>query len=89
MGARRRASAAAVMTERTRGLWVGDAPERMVQSKEWAVMGDDVTSIPLKTQVQTVDFLGDWGLRPSVIVEQRDPLPFTLLGVAPEWHLGG
>lgn len=89
VGARRRASAAAVMTERTRGLWVGDVPERMVQSKEWAIMGDDVTSIPLKTQVQNVDFLGDWGLRPEIIVEQRDPLPFTLLGVAPEWHLGG
>lgn len=87
VGALRRATKVSLLVERTRGVWAGDAVTRMEQVKEWTDTGGQ--TLPLRTTAITVSIMGDWQTRPTIRVEQRDPLPFTLLAVAPDWEMGG
>jgi hypothetical protein len=36
-----------------------------------------------------VTMKGNWGKRKQVVVEQRDPLPMTVLALIPDATLGG
>jgi hypothetical protein len=42
------------------------------------------SSVPLFTGELFVEFDGNWGSDPRIVIESDDPSPFTLLSIAPE-----
>lgn len=87
-GRLKRLSDVVVLVERTRGIKAGRNRSALEELKEWgAISRFDLT--PEEVGVYRITVQGDWVRAASVVVEHPYPLPFTLLGVAPEWELGG
>lgn len=80
-------SEVAIKLQRSRGVEAGTSLSRMNELKEWnvALVGGP---IPLRTHTPVLTVQGDWVRDATTFVRQRNPLPMTVLGVAPEWEVG-
>lgn len=77
-----------LLLEDTLGLWVGPSLERMSETKFG--LPDRYGQPPeLFTGEKSFNLKGDWSKRRSVVIQQRDPLPASVLSVNPELNLGG
>jgi hypothetical protein len=72
----------------SRGMWVGNTYSTM---QEWNQrdVSDGYVAIQPTTGLDHVRLPGTWEHDGSVRLEQRDPLPMTLLAVEREFELGG
>jgi hypothetical protein len=71
----------------TRGLWMGQTFDDMDEFKDRDLntIGEP---IPLFTGDQRMVIPGDWNVQGQMCLEQRSPLPCTVLGVVPEFEVG-
>lgn len=86
-GSYKSASEIVVRLKRSRGVSVGTDLARMTEPKEFStpMIG---APIPLSTRTVRVTNSGDWEMDTAVYVEQRYPLPLTVLSVTPDWEVG-
>jgi hypothetical protein len=77
-----------VQVERTMGMWFGPSTDLMREAKFGlpALYGQPLVAV---TEDIDVTMKGNWGKRKQVVVEQRDPLPMTVLALIPDATLGG
>jgi hypothetical protein len=70
------------------GMWFGPSIDLMREAKFGlpALYGQPLTAV---TDDIDVTMKGNWGKRKQVVVEQRDPLPLTVLALIPDAILGG
>ena len=87
VGMQKNISSVTVQVLRSMGMWTGPTTDQMREAKfglpsAWgqplAVVSDDLT----------VTLKGDWKQRRQVVIEQRSPLPLTVLGLSPDVRLG-
>lgn len=81
-------SKATVTVERTRGLFVGLPDEELIEAKTRETEGY-LDAVRLITDAIEVRFPSTWETSGRVRVEQRDPLPCTVLSIIPEVTIGG
>ena len=56
-----------------------------LQTKDFRVVSDPMDlAAPLFTGEKFVEFEGDWGIDPRIVIESDDSAPFGLLAIAPE-----
>jgi hypothetical protein len=86
--AKRRVTEVVVKVERSRGLWVGPDADHVVEVKQRDVepYGDP---IELFTADIKIAIPPSWGRSGSIVLQQIDPLPLTVLAVLPEVEIGG
>jgi hypothetical protein len=86
--ARRRVTEVVVKVERSRGLWVGPNADNVIEVKQRDVepYGDP---IELFTADIKIAIPPSWGRSGSIVLQQLDPLPLTILAVLPEVDIGG
>ena len=72
----------------SRGLWVGEDEDSLFQWQQREVE-DDEDPIPLETTEVEIDISHDWNKGGRVVLQQRDPLPLTIVGVTREVEVGG
>lgn len=77
----------AVLLAKSRGISAGIDFDDQNELDEWTpdMVGGP---IPLFTKTVNLPVDGDWLRNASVVIAQSNPLPFTLLGVAPDWETG-
>lgn len=79
--------------ERTRGGWVGpvndDGSTGEMREIKPRFQSDGYDSIKLKSDKRDVVIEPGWPLGGQLRVEQRDPLPMSILSVVPEVDIGG
>jgi hypothetical protein len=71
----------------TRGLWAGPPDDMMeLKQREFEAWGEPTQPAtgPVELAVSS-----RWNLQGQVTIEQRDPLPFELLAIAPQFDIGG
>ena len=77
-----------VQVERTMGLWTGPSVDQMREAKFGLPSGYG-QPLPMVTEDVNVTLKGDWSREKRVVIEQRSPLPLTILAIAPEVIVGG
>lgn len=88
LGRKKNVAEVAIQVLQSRGGWVGPNLDNMIEIKP-RFDSDGYNTIALKTFEQRVNITPDWNDDGSVIVQQRDPLPMTILAVTPEFDIGG
>lgn len=85
---RRRVVEIVVKVERSRGLWAGPDADHMteVKQRDFEPYGDPIA---LFTGDLKMSIPPSWGRSGSIVLQQRDPLPLTVLAVIPEVESGG
>lgn len=82
-----KASKVFVQVEKTRGIELytteGKLGTEMIQTEF-----DLADRIPLYTGLWSFDLYPDWNAQGTIRVEQRYPLPMTVLGLSPDWNIG-
>jgi hypothetical protein len=74
--------------EKTRGLWLGPNRQHMREWKQRRIEPWDVeTGMFTGDYEQSLD--PNWSRRASIVVQQREPLPMTILGIMAELVIGG
>jgi hypothetical protein len=86
-GKRKRVASVTARVEASRGMWAGPAETDLVELKPegLTVYGGP---IPLKTGDCHINIPPQWDEHGSVFIEQRDPLPLTVLALIPEIEVG-
>lgn len=86
--AKRRVCEVLVKVERSRGLWAGPNADHVteVKQRDFEPYGDPIA---LFTGDMKLAIPPSWGRSGSVVLQQRDPLPLTVLAVIPEVDVGG
>ncbi len=77
-----------VHVEHTRGLWTGRDRDHMNEWKQRATEDYGAAILPF-TGKFTQDFDPDWDNTGNIVLQQRGPLPMTVLSVAPDVAVGG
>lgn len=77
-----------VQVERTMGMWTGPAPDQMREAKFGLPSGYG-QPLPMVTEDINVTLKADWSKEKQVVIEQRSPLPMTILSVTPDVAVGG
>lgn len=77
-----------VEVERTMGLWYGTGDDDM---REYTFGVPSLYGQPLELVTAVLDMTakGNWKKNKQVQIEQRDPLPLTVLSLIPDMQLGG
>lgn len=77
-----------VQVERTMGMWTGPTPDQMREAKFGlpALYGQP---LPMVTEDIDVTLKADWGKKKQVVIEQRSPLPLSVLSITPDVSVGG
>ena len=77
-----------VQVERTMGMWYGPDVDHMREAKFGlpALYGQPLVMV---TDDIDVTMKGDWDKRRQVVIEQRSPLPMTILSLIPDVQSGG
>jgi|GEM_PF-568160 len=78
----------AVEVERSRGMWTGPSEDQL---REVAFAQPRAENTPLQMVTENIDVTvkSGWGKKKQVVIEQRDPLPLTILSVTPDAIVGG
>jgi len=77
-----------VLVEESRGIWAGQDADHLWEFKQ----RDDeamVEPTQLLTGKAQIYISADWASKGTVFIEQKDPLPLTVLAVIPEVDVGG
>lgn len=77
-----------VQVERTMGMWTGPSTDLMREAK-FGLPSAYGQPLPMVTEDVNVTLKGDWSKEKQVVIEQRAPLPITILAVAPDVAVGG
>lgn len=77
-----------VQVERTMGMWTGPSTDLMREAK-FGLPSAYGQPLPMVTEDVNVTLKGDWSKEKQVVIEQRSPLPITILAVAPDVAVGG
>lgn len=77
-----------VEVERTMGMWTGPTPDLMREAK-FGLPAKYGQPLPMVTEDINVTLKGDWNKKKQAVIEQRSPLPLTILAVAPDVSVGG
>jgi hypothetical protein len=88
LGRKKNVSEVAIQVLNSRGGWVGPTRDNMVEIKP-RFDSDGYDTMSLKTFEQRVTIGADWNDNGRVVIQQRDPLPMTILAITPEFVLGG
>jgi len=80
-------SEATMRVEKTRGIWTGPTRDRLVEYKQRAGEAWN-EAIAAFTGDITITPMWDWTKGGTTIVQQRDPLPMTILAIMPDITLG-
>jgi hypothetical protein len=74
--------------ENTLGGWVGPDLEHMKEMRYGlpAQFGQELSMV---TEDKHISLSPSWNKNGQIIIQQRDPLPMTILGIVPEVTLGG
>jgi hypothetical protein len=75
----------------SRGLWVGaslDRPDKMIEWRQRSVAAS-YDPLALATEKIKIAFGGPWTVEGRVAVQQRDPLPLTIVSISREVEVGG
>jgi hypothetical protein len=88
LGRKKNVSEVAIRVVNSRGGWVGPNLDNMIEIKP-RFDSDSYNTITLKTFEQRVNIAPDWNDDGKVVIQQRDPLPMTILAVTPEFVIGG
>jgi len=77
-----------VQVERTMGMWTGPSTDLMREAKFGMPTGYG-QPLPMVTEDVNTTLKGDWSKEKQVVIEQRSPLPMTILAVVPDVAVGG
>jgi hypothetical protein len=77
-----------VQVERTMGMWTGPSTDLMREAK-FGLPSAYGQPLPMVTEDVNVTLKSDWSKEKKVVIEQRSPLPITILAVAPDVAVGG
>ncbi len=77
-----------VQVERTMGMWFGPSIDNVREAK-FGLPSLYGQPLELVTEDIDVTMRADWGKRKQVVIEQRDPLPLTVLTMIPDTIIGG
>lgn len=77
-----------VQVERTMGMWTGPSTDLMREAK-FGLPSAYGQPLPMVTEDVNVTLKGDWSKEKQVVIEQRSPLPITILSVTPDVSVGG
>jgi hypothetical protein len=89
MDKKRKIHAVSVQVKDSRGLWLGYGTNTMREHQQRDTSGDYGDPIPLFSGLITERVDTTWEKTGKVIVEQRDPLPMTVLAIIPQGTIGG
>lgn len=81
-------SSVTVQVERTMGMWAGPSTDQMRETK-FPMPALYNQPLSLVTDDITVGLKSDWSKRKQVVIEQRSPLPMTVLALVPDVKMGG
>jgi len=75
----------------SKGMWVGESLDDLSSWTAWPQrqLAAGLGSVPLSTGTARVTVSGRWGLGGRVAVQQRDPLPLTIVAIQREMAVGG
>lgn len=77
-----------VQVERTMGMWTGPSTDLMREAK-FGLPSAYGQPLPMVTEDVNVTLKGDWSKEKRVVIEQRSPLPMTILSITPDVAVGG
>lgn len=77
-----------VQVDRTMGMWYGPTTDQMREAK-FGLPAKYGQPLEMRTEDIDVTMKPDWGKRKQMVIEQRDPLPMTVLTLIPDATLGG
>ena len=77
-----------VQVERTMGMWTGPTTDAMREAK-FGLPSKYGQPQAMVTENIDVTLKGDWSKDKHVVIEQRSPLPLTVLAIAPDVTVGG
>jgi hypothetical protein len=69
-------------------MWTGPTPDQMREAKFGlpALYGQP---LPMVTEDIDVTLKADWDKKKQVVIEQRSPLPLSVLSITPDVSVGG
>ena len=76
-----------VQVERTMGMWTGPSTDQMRETK-FPMPALYNQPLALVTDDVEVGLKSDWSKRKQVVIEQRSPLPMTVLALVPDVKMG-
>lgn len=84
---KKRINSLTVITENSRGFWAGDDRARIKER----VVNTDLYATPSTPDPEKTEILlqASWNNNGRVLIQQRDPLPLTILAVIPSGMVGG
>ncbi len=88
VGIKKRLTGVTLRLYNSRGTWVGADEETLSEIKPRDADVLPGQPIPLRTTDVSVGIAATWRANGSVMVRQRDPLPVSVLAVAPEIDIG-
>lgn len=77
-----------VQVERTMGMWYGPTVDQMREAK-FGLPSTYGQPLEMVTDDIDVTMKSDWGKKKQIVIEQRDPLPITILALVPDVNYGG
>lgn len=77
-----------VQVERSMGLWTGPSTDQMREAK-FGLPSAYGQPLPMVTEDINVTLKADWSKEKRVVLEQRSPLPLTVLSITPDVAVGG
>jgi len=77
-----------VQVERSMGLWTGPSTDQMREAK-FGLPAAYGQPLPMVTEDINVTLKADWSKEKRVVLEQRSPLPLTVLSITPDISVGG
>jgi hypothetical protein len=85
---KRKIHAVNILVKDTRGVWIGVTDGELFEYNGTLAPNYD-TAAPLFTGLITENVAATWEKSGCVVIEQRDPLPMTILSIIPVATLGG
>lgn len=76
-----------VQLERSMGMWSGPTVDQMREAKFPATTGH--SAVQLFDEDLDVTLKSDWDKRKQIVIEQRAPLPLSILALVPDLNIGG
>ena len=77
-----------VQVDRSYGMWFGPSEDDMREAK-FDLPASYAQAPEMVTDDVDVTMFPNWAKRKQVVIEQREPLPLTILALVPDVRLGG
>jgi hypothetical protein len=83
IGSQRTAHQVSLSVKDTRGLWVGTNADHLIEYKQRS-QSHGYDAVPAENDDITVIVPPDWTKKGRIYIQQRDPLPATILSIVPD-----